>query len=322
MSPDLSPTARALLALELIQDSPGVSAERLADKLGVSERATRRYVGILREAGVPITSERGPYGGYRVGRGLRLPPMRFSTTEALGLVMAVLDGHHDAGSAEDPVGSAIGKIIRGLPETVAEPAETIRRLSRPAPDRSAVRPDLETTAGLAQACDARRRVRLRYRSNPEKDWVTDVDPWAVVVRHGRWYLLCWSHDHEAIRTLRVDRVAGFDVLHDAVEPPAGLDPVQTLEDHLCLGWPYAVEVIIEAPPEEVQLWIPRSVGHCELLEPGRTRLTGSTENPPWYATQLAALPHPFAIVGGPELRAATRELAQRLGAASADPDHR
>jgi predicted DNA-binding transcriptional regulator YafY len=53
---DASPTARALLALELVQGSPGISAERLADKLGVSERATRRYVAILREAGIPIES--------------------------------------------------------------------------------------------------------------------------------------------------------------------------------------------------------------------------------------------------------------------------
>ena len=78
VKPDASPTARALLALELVQGSPGITADRLADKLGVSERAARRYVGILREAGIPIESVRGPYGGYRVGRGLRLPPLVFS----------------------------------------------------------------------------------------------------------------------------------------------------------------------------------------------------------------------------------------------------
>ena len=52
MKPDASPTAWALLALELVQGSPGITADRLADKLGVSERAARRYVAILREAGI------------------------------------------------------------------------------------------------------------------------------------------------------------------------------------------------------------------------------------------------------------------------------
>ena len=102
VKPDVSPTARALLALELVQSSPGMSADRLAGKLGVSERAARRYVGILREAGIPIESTRGPYGGYRLGRGLRLPPLMFSAAEALGLVMAVLDGHHDVSDSTDP----------------------------------------------------------------------------------------------------------------------------------------------------------------------------------------------------------------------------
>src|SRR5690606_27820653 len=116
MNDAASPTARALLTLELVQSHPGITAERLGERLGVSERAARRYVGILREASIPIESVRGPYGGYRVGRGVRLPPLTFSSLEALGLVMATLDGHHRAGDPSDPVGSALGKILRALPE--------------------------------------------------------------------------------------------------------------------------------------------------------------------------------------------------------------
>src|SRR5947207_8193702 len=125
------------MVLELVQGSPGITADRIADKLGVSERAARRYVGILREAGIPIDSVRGPYGGYRVGRGLRLPPLVFSAAEALGLVMAVLDGHHDAADPSDPVGSALGKIMRALPDPLAAQAEAVRRATRPAPHPAA-----------------------------------------------------------------------------------------------------------------------------------------------------------------------------------------
>jgi len=94
---ETSPTARALVCLELLQDSPGITATRLGARLGVSERAARRYVAVLREAGVPIESARGRYGGYRVGRGHRLPPLMFTNTEALALVMAVIEGDHAAG---------------------------------------------------------------------------------------------------------------------------------------------------------------------------------------------------------------------------------
>jgi predicted DNA-binding transcriptional regulator YafY len=82
MAHDMSPTARALIALEVIQHNPGVSARRLGERLGVTERAARRYVAILREADLPIESVSGPHGGYRAGRGLRLPPLMFTAAEA------------------------------------------------------------------------------------------------------------------------------------------------------------------------------------------------------------------------------------------------
>src|SRR5690242_16383151 len=171
-----SPTARALLALELIQGSPGITAERLADKLGVTERAARRYVAVLREAEIPIDSLRGPYGGYRIGRGLRLPPLMFSGGEALGLVMAVLDGHHDAGDPSDPVGSALGKIVRALPEPVAAQAEVLRRTTAPAPDRAAARPDAAVATALVGAVSQHRRTRIDYRSEAGSEWVVEVEP--------------------------------------------------------------------------------------------------------------------------------------------------
>lgn len=319
MSHDASPTARALLTLELLQAGPGTTADRLADKLGVSERAARRYIGILREAGIPIETARGPHGGYRLGRGLRLPPLTFSAAEALGLVMAVLDGHHEASDPTDPVGSALGKILRALPEPVAAQAEAIRRTTAPAPDSSAARPDPETTTVLVQACSDRRRARLGYRSEAGSQWVSEVDPWAVVVRHGRWYLLCRAVAKDAVRAYRIDRVRAVEVLDDTFTPPAGLDPIAMLEEHLAVGWEYDIEVVIDAPVDTVTHCLPRTVGRLEQLDARTTRLTGSTSNPAWYAEQLAKIPTTYRIVKCPELQEAARTLGQRLLAASESP---
>ncbi|NLF03563.1 MAG: WYL domain-containing protein, partial [Actinomycetales bacterium] len=237
------PTARALLALEVIQSSPGITAARLGERLGVSERAARRYVGILREAHIPVESVRGPYGGFRVGRGVRLPPLTFSSREALGLVMATLDGHHRAGDPEDPVGSALGKILRALPEPVAAQAESVRRATAPAQDRGAVRPDSATAATLVDASVSGHRVRLDYRTEAGTVLDVEADPWAVVVRYGRWYLLCFSHAAQARRVFRVDRVRGVEVLAAAFRAPHDLDPVAALEEHLADGWEFEVDVL-------------------------------------------------------------------------------
>jgi predicted DNA-binding transcriptional regulator YafY len=315
---EVSPTARALQALELIQGSPGITAERLADKLGVSERAARRYVGILREAEIPIEATRGRYGGYRIGRGLRLPPLLFSATEALGLVMAVLDGHHQAGDPADPVGSALGKIVRALPEPVAAQAEAVRRTAAPAPDRAAARPDSGTTIALVEACGQHQVARIDYRSEAGSEWTLEVEPWAVVVRHGRWYLLGRVPAKDALRAYRVDRVQSVTVLRSTFVPPADLDPVGLLEDHLAVGWEYDAEVLVDAPLEKVRRRVPRALGRLEAVDAGTTRLTGTTGNPYWYAEQLAVLPAPFRVVGGVELRHTTRALGRRLLDATAD----
>ena len=50
---------------------------------GVTDRSARRYVAILREAGIPVEAVRGPYGGYRLGRGLQrglTPPFPHQAT--------------------------------------------------------------------------------------------------------------------------------------------------------------------------------------------------------------------------------------------------
>jgi predicted DNA-binding transcriptional regulator YafY len=314
-----SSTARALLVLEVLQDSPGISAEELARRLGVSDRAVRRYARLLRDAGIPIESATGRYGGYRLGRGIRLPPLMFTAAEALGLVMAVLDGHHDASDSADPVGSALAKIMRALPAPVAAQAEAVRRTTASAPDRSAARPDPATTTVLVQACSDHRRVRLDYRSEAGSEWIAEVEPWAVVVRHGRWYLLCQSHPAGARRAYRIDRVRDVEVLTDVFSTPPGLDPVAMLEEHLAVGWEFEVEVVIDAASDSVARCIPRALGRIEAVDATTTRLTGSTSNPAWYAEQLTAIHAPYRIVRCPEIRKAGRAIAERLLAATQAP---
>ena len=164
---EISPTARALLALEAIQNTPGITAQRLGERLGVTERAARRYVAILREAGLPIESVSGPYGGYQVGRGMRLPPLTFSAAEAAGLVMAVLEGHRAAADPADLVGGALAKIIRVLPRRVSALVRPIRDITASAgtpgdADNAAAhrRVSPELTTALFEACAAGRRLRL------------------------------------------------------------------------------------------------------------------------------------------------------------------
>ncbi len=318
MRSDVSPTARALRALEVLRNHPGTTAAELAERLGVTERSARRYVAIVREAGIDVESVRGPYGGYRLGYGTRLPPVLFTKAEALCLAMAVFDGHPAASEVDDLVGSAVEKVIRALPESVGREARTLRQHASAAPDRSSVRTDPATTSALVDAVAARHRVLVTYQSESGQERETEVDPWAVVVRHGRWYLLCHSHRADAIRTYRVDRVRAVQQTAHTFEPPDGLDPVAALEENLGTGWEFHTRVAFDAPPAEVAPWIRPPMGRLQPCGNGCV-LVGSTSNPAMYAQEwLARLPFAFRVDGGQELRAAFTTLAARFAAAVAD----
>ena len=308
-----SPTSRALRTLEILQARPGITAEQLADRLGVTDRAARRYVAVLRDAGIPVESTRGRYGGYTLGRGIRLPPLVFSATEALGLVMAALDGHHAAADADDPVGSALGKILRVLPANVGRQATVMREHALAVPARRRARPDPATTSALVGAVAAQETVEIGYRSANGTPRDFRVDPWAVVVRHGLWYLLCHAHHVGEVRTYRVDRVRDVRPTGERCEVPADLDPVAALETHLASGWEFETRVVFHAPYAEVAPYLRPVMGRLEPLGEDRCLLVGSTSNPRMYAGEwLAGFPFALTVEGGPELRAGVGEVADRM----------
>src|SRR5215469_12505712 len=66
-----------------------VSAQQLAARFRVSTRTIYRDMQALSELGVPIYSERGRSGGFRLLAGYFLPPIMFTQDEALGLVVGL-----------------------------------------------------------------------------------------------------------------------------------------------------------------------------------------------------------------------------------------
>ena len=133
-----------------------------------------------------------------------------------------------------------------------------------------------------------------------------------MVRHGLWYLLCWSHTADARRVLRIDRVRDVRALPEPFTPPDALDPVTMLEEQLSQGWTHEIEVVIDAPVERVRHWVPRTVGRLEAAEGDRTRLLASTDELDWYAEMLGFVRAPFHVVRPVGLRKELAALGERL----------
>src|SRR5512143_1735593 len=79
--------SRLITLILLLQNRPNQKASELATKLGVSLRTIHRYFAVLDEMGIPVYAERGPYGGFSLVRGYKLPPLVFSLEEAVAIVL-------------------------------------------------------------------------------------------------------------------------------------------------------------------------------------------------------------------------------------------
>src|SRR5437868_11876332 len=97
--------------LELLQAHHRMSGTDLARRLGVDERTVRRYATRLEDLGIPVTAERGRYGGYRLMPGYKLPPLMLTDDEATAVVLGLLAGRR-MGLPSQATESALAKVQR------------------------------------------------------------------------------------------------------------------------------------------------------------------------------------------------------------------
>lgn len=311
------PASRILTVLELLQNRPGITGGQIANELEVSGRTVRRYITTLQEMGVPVEPTTGRHGGYALRRGFRLPPMMFSTEEALGLAVALLAARPTRDATLPPgVESALTKIERVLPPDVARRIETLREgVSLPADDTFGPPsfPDPSILAHLAQACLTRQRCWMRYSRPDGDESAREVDPYGIGAFFGRWYLLGWCHLRNDRRTFRIDRIRRVDVLPQTFEPPDDMDVIKEIEASLALSWTdWRIEIEIEASASAIQEYLPRHFAIIEEIGEERSRLRASSNTLEWFALRIAAIPFPMTIIGPPELHEVFRQGAARM----------
>ena len=82
-------TERLFALAELLRARrTGVTAEALAERLGVSVRTVYRDLDALRDAALPLHAERGRGGGFVLDRSYSMPPVNFTAREAAVLLAA------------------------------------------------------------------------------------------------------------------------------------------------------------------------------------------------------------------------------------------
>lgn len=309
------PTTRVLAMLELLQARRQLSGAELAAGLGVDQRTVRRYALRLADLGIPVTAERGRYGGYRLLPGYRLPPLMLTDDEAAAVVIGLMAAER-LGQPVAGISTALAKIQRVLPATLSERVAALRQTLdfTQYQRKPAVAADTGTVLTLATAASQHQRVRLRYRSHAEQDSERDLDPYGLVLHSGRWYVTGRDGKSGELRTFRVDRVSEALLSGVSFDPPAGFDPVQHVTRSLAaVPYTHEIEVVLATTLANAQRRIPPTVATLAETE-GGVLLTGRAEHLPGLAAMLAGLGWPFTVRRPAALVTEVRALSDRLRA--------
>jgi predicted DNA-binding transcriptional regulator YafY len=191
----------------LLQNRGHGTAAELADELGVSLRTVYRDLEALSTAGIPVSTERGPGGGCRLLHGYRTQLTGLDSGEAEALFLAGLPGP----AAQLGLGSLLARAQRKV--LAALPAR-LRAAASLADQRfhldthgwfqpESEHPSLES---LAAAVWSDRRVRFDYERVDGKRVTREVDPLALGLKAGLWYLV--GRIDSNLRVYRVSRISG------------------------------------------------------------------------------------------------------------------
>ncbi|MBV9582076.1 MAG: YafY family transcriptional regulator [Chloroflexi bacterium] len=307
------PATRVLTVLELLQSRPRLSGTELAERLDVDPRTVRRYISALQDLGVPVESESGRYGGYRLRPGYKLPPMMFNEEEALAVILGLLASRR-AGllDAAPAVEGALAKIDRVLPDRLRGRVQAVQGTLAFTPLRggsAASNPGVLLEIGAA--AQESRRVWLRYRGAEDVTERT-IDPYGVVVHRGRWYAVGWCHLRRDVRLFRLDRIQAIEPRDESFSKPLDFDCVDyVLESLATFAWGWPVEVELELSLDEARRRIVPDMGTLEATR-GGVVLRTQVEGLDFMARFLVQVDCGFRVVHPPELRDAVRQLAGQL----------
>ncbi len=203
----------------LLREREFVTAPELARELCVSLRTLNRDLALLREAGVPLDSDRGRGGGLRLDRSWSLGRLHLRKEEAIDLLlsMAIAEKlnsplllHHLASMRRKIVvsfGEAEQLRIRSLRKRilVGAPASVPVLSGYQPPTRAQL--GLINDAFLSQHC-----IAIEYVDRDGAATTREVEPQFLFYSAPVWYLLAFDLLRKDIRFFRVDRLRKVEKL--------------------------------------------------------------------------------------------------------------
>jgi proteasome accessory factor BC len=223
--------------------------------------------------GVPLDSQRDEFTGEELYTlrseryFLRELSLEDEELAALQTGLYLLEGNF---AYAEPLRLALQNLALGRPGFEQPPTETADRVEIRDVDYSPETPG--RLAKLESAISKQRTVKFNYRAiTSDEERERTIDPYALLLDAGRWYVIGRDHDREAIRTFRVSRIRGEIRLATRRERDFRLPEDFDVEAHRGRANWQIGDIAGEARVEvagDTAWWVERVYGRAGRLEDG------------------------------------------------------
>ena len=180
-----------------------VTANELAQKYEMSTRSIYRYVAVLSEGGVPIESQQGRGGGWRIIDTYKVKATYFTDEEYKRLIFAL-----QSFSLQDDVIKSVTQKLEGLKRVHS--SATVLKNNQFVVDSTDISVGDKVNV-LSDAISQRQLCTIEYHSKDGVDTVRTVEPYCLVMKDGTWYVYCFCRLRKGFRYFKVGRIVRLEV---------------------------------------------------------------------------------------------------------------
>jgi predicted DNA-binding transcriptional regulator YafY len=204
----LNKTQRFIQLMMAVNERMQFTVKEMADEFGVSERTMHRDLQELSELGMPLYTEFGPHGGYRLLKKRMLPPILFSEQEAVAMFFAFQSlQYYGALPFEAESATALNKFYHYLPSDVKAKIDALKdRVSFWSPLRTQSSPFLQQ---ILEASIDSKPLLMSYASK-EGTKQRIIQPIGIYSNNGYWYLPSYCFLKEGFLLFRADRIVSLE----------------------------------------------------------------------------------------------------------------
>ncbi|HCQ88995.1 MAG TPA: DNA-binding transcriptional regulator [Clostridium sp.] len=195
-----------LAILWMLNSGAKITAKQIAEKLEINIRTVYRYIDSLCASGVPILSDVGQNGGYRLLNNFIQAPLFFDVEEQKALLHAAVF----AKEAGYPFSESLSNVTQKLKMYSNREQESIlnRHLAGFEVINRNIAPSVKTTLEeLERAVANEYSVEIEYRtSHEEQPRSRVIDPYGILYWNNKWYTVGFCHLRNQIRSFRAERI--------------------------------------------------------------------------------------------------------------------